>query len=640
MGLLNTTGKPPLELLTRCLAPKQTLLLFDNCEHLVAACADLADALLRVCPRLQILATSREGLRLAGETTWPVPSLSVPSLAGGQLVTIALDTLEQFESIKLFVERARAVAPAFKLNEQNAAAVAQLCHRLDGIPLAIELAAARTRLLPVERLLDRVQDRFRLLTGGSRTALPRQQTLRAMVDWSYELLSEQERMLFDRLSVFAGGWTLETAEAVCGDDGGGRKIGDQGPREFLRSEEILDLLGHLLEKSMVVAERSADGTARYRLLETLRQYGQERLATGGDAAIDALRTRHATHFASLGEEAALGLHGPDQAKWLERLELEHDNIRAGLEWGKAADAPPDRVELVLRLAAPLYLPWLRQGHGREGRQHFETLLAHPSAQRPTRARAQVLFAVGSFALWQDGDAATAWTLLNESLALAERLGDTRAMADARHNIGVVLDNRGDKGGARQHHEEALRLTRADGDVSGIRWSLEDLADLAADEGDTGHASELREEALTLARQSGDHPAIASILQSMGTLARATGKVERARELMGEGLSIMQRSGCLHCSARYLGDLAFLASASGEPERAARLLGAADALRERTGIVVPTTSVGIIEQILGEARRRMGEAAYAAAWSEGRVMSLPQATAYAVALVAPSASPEG
>jgi tetratricopeptide (TPR) repeat protein len=454
------------------------------------------------------------------------------------------------------------------------------------------------------------------------------------VDWSYDLLSDQERLLFDRLSVFAGGWTLEAAEAVCADDGGGRRIGEQGPTEFLRYGDVLDLLGRLLEKSMVLAERSAEGTARYRLLETLRQYAQERLATRGEAATDALRARHATYFAALAELVALGMHGPDQPKWSDRLEIEHDNLRAGLEWGKATNAPPDRVELVLRLAAPLYLPWLRQGHGREARQHFETLLSHRNAQRPTRARAQVLFAVGSLALWQDGDDATAWALLNECLSLAEHLGDTRVMADARHNLGVVLSNRGDKAAARLHHEEALRLTRADGDVSGIRWSLDDLADLAADEGNTEHASELCEEALSLARQTGDQHGIASILQTMGTLARATGKAERARELIGEGLSIMQRIGCQHCIARFLGDLAFVASASGEPERAVRFLGAADALRERTGIVVPTTSVGTIEQTLGEARRRMGEAAYATAWSEGRAMSLPQTTAYALGPSAP------
>jgi tetratricopeptide (TPR) repeat protein len=287
------------------------------------------------------------------------------------------------------------------------------------------------------------------------------------------------------------------------------------------------------------------------------------------------------------------------------------------------------VELGLRLAAPLYLPWLRQGHGREGRQHFETLLAHHNGQRPTRARAQVLFAVGSFALWQDGEDATAWTLLNESLSLGEQLGDTHVMADARHNLGQVLYNRGDIAGARVHHEEALRLTRADGDVSGIRWSLEDLADLADEEGATEHAAELREEALTLARQSGDHHGVASILQTMGTLARAAGKAERARELIGEALSLMQRIGCQHCSAAYLGDLALVADASGDPERTVRLLGASEALRQRTGIVAPTAWAASIEKTSTQARRLLGEVAYATAWSDGLAMSLPQATAYAL-----------
>lgn len=629
MELLNTAGGPPLEPLTCFLAPKQTLLLLDNCEHLVAACADLADALLRVCPGLRILATSREGLRLAGETTWPVPSLSVPGLPGGQLGSSALDALRQYESVRLFVERARAVTPAFELNEQNVAAVARLCHRLDGIPLAIELAAARIRLLSVEQLVERVKDRFRLLTRGSQTALPRQQTLRALVDWSYDLLSEPERLLFDRLSVFAGGWTLEAAEAVCADDGGKCLTGVDGMADLIRSEDILDLLGHLLEKSMIMAERSVQGTPRFRLLETLRQYAQERLRARGEAAADALHTRHATHFAALSEAVASGIRGPDQTKWLERLDVEHDNLRAVLEWGKAPDAPPNRVELALRLAGPLYAPWFRRGHGREGRQHFAALLSHRNAQRPTRARAHVLFAAGSLALWQDGDDTTAWALLGESLSLAERLGDTRIMADTGRNLGQVLSKRGDRASARRHHEEALRLSRADDDLYGIRWSLENLAELAADEGDTTRASELCEAALSVARQTGDHHGIASILQTMGILVRDTGKSGRARELIGEGLSIMQRIGCNHCSAWFLGDLACVASASGDSERAVRILGAADALRERTGTVVPKTSMKTNERILGEARRFLSEAAYSAAWSEGRAMSLPQATAYAV-----------
>ena len=628
LGLLNPSARPPLEILTRFLAPKRTLLLLDNCEHLVASCAGLAEALLKACPRLQILTTSREGLRLAGETTWLVPSLSVPNLADGK-VPRGLAELGEYESIKLFVTRAQAVTPIFELNGQNAMAVAQLCGRLDGIPLAIELAAGRTRLLPVEQLLSRVQDRFRLLTGGSRTASPRQQTLRALVDWSYDLFSEKERLLFDRLSVFAGGWTLEAAEATCADADGGATTIDQLSAESLHSADILELLGHLVEKSMVVAERSADGTARYRLLETLRHYAQERLAARDGLAAEALCSLHLRYFATFADRVAEGTRGPDQVEWWDRFETELNNIRAALEWGKAAEAPAERTDLALHLAGALYYAWFRRGYGREGRNHLEALLSHPGSQRPTRARAQAFFASGSLALWQHNDDATALAMLNHSLALAEELGDTRVMANARHNLGLTLHNRGDNASALQHHEEALRLSRADSDLYGIRWALDDLAELAAEKGDSEHASTLYEEALSLARQTGDHHSIGSALQSLGSLARALGKNERAAELIAEGLIIMQRIRCMHCSAWFLLDLAFVARASGEPERAVRLLGAADALRERTGSVPPMASVGTIEQTLTESRSHLGEAAYANAWKEGRAMPLPQAASYAL-----------
>jgi non-specific serine/threonine protein kinase len=398
----------------------------------------------------------------------------------------------------------------------------------------------------------------------------------------------------------------------------------------LRSEDILDLLSHLLEKSMVVGEQSADGAARYRLLETLRQYGLEQMTQGPEAAIAALRTRHATYFVAFGEQLAVGVRGPDQLKWADRFEIELDNIRAGLEWGKAADAPPDRVELLLRLAAALYIPSLRRGYSREARQHLESLLAQRSAQRPTRTRARALFAVGSLAMWQDRDDVTAWALLNESFSLAEQLSDTRVMADARRNLGAVLYNRGDKAAARRHHEQALQLSQADGDVYGIRWSLEDLGDMAADEGNTTRAEKLFEKALSLARQIGDLFGIASILQCMGNLARATGKAELAGELIKEALTIFMKT-AMGRGARIawcLRDLAFVASAAAA-DRAVRLLSAADALQEKSGIMTPTISVEPVEQILREARLRLGEAAYVAAWSEGRAMSLSQATAYAL-----------
>jgi len=334
----------------------------------------------------------------------------------------------------------------------------------------------------------------------------------------------------------------------------------------------------------------------------------------------------------LAEKVASGMRGPDQTEWAERLELEHDNIRSVLEWGAKADATPDRVELALRLAASLYAPWFRRGHGREGRKHFQALLSHIGAKKPTKAKARVLFAAGSLALWQDGDDSTAWVLLTESLELARLLGDSRVVADAQRNRGQVLCKRGDIDAATRCHEEALQLSRAEGDIYGIRWSLENLAEMAADAGDKKRASELFEEALSLARQSGDHHSIASILQSTGALACAAGNPENAAQLIGEGLSIMRMIGCNHCSSWFLGDLAGLASSSGDFGRAVRILGAAEALRERTGTVIPRPAMVLSEQTLQESRRRLGEAAYAEFLSEGQAMTLPQAVDYALSCI--------
>ena len=468
-----------------------------------------------------------------------------------------------------------------------------------------------------------MQDRFRMLTGGCRTALPRQQTLRALVDWSYDLLSDQERLLFDRLSVFADGWTLEAAEAVCADHGGGRKMGEQSPTKFLGSEEILDLLGHLLEKSMVVAERSADGTARYRLLETLQQYAQERLATRGEGATDALRARHATYFVALGEQVALGMRGPDQVQWSDRLEIERQPPSA-LEWARPlmrrrsgwSWSPP---------ATNTLHPFLRGWP--EARQHRRCL---PS-QRGADARAQAR-ALRRRVIAVAGPHTPPLGAAERKPSLAEHWA-TRTFWLTRDATQAVSTT--GRYGAGRHHEKALQLSRADGDVYGIRWSLEDLGDMAADEGDSAHAENLYEEALSLARQIGDQFGIASILQCMGNLARTTGKANLAGELIREALSVfMQTVRGRDRIAWCLRDLAFVASASGQPERVVRLLGAADAVREGTGIAVPATSVGTTQETLREARQRLGEVVYAAAWSEGRAMSLPQATAYALEPSAP------
>ena len=311
LGIREQPGRSPTEALSDYLGSRKVLLLLDNCEHLVEACAELAEALLHSCPELRVLATSREALGITGEVAWLVPSLSLPDLRR----LPAVEGLPRYESARLFVERA-AVKPTFALTEQNAVAVTQVCYRLDGIPLAIELAAARAKVLPVEQIADRLNDSFRLLAAGSRTAMPRHRTLHATMDWSRELLSWAERSLFHRLSVFAGGFSLEAAESVC--------IGGDVERD-----EVLGLLSRLVDKSLVVA-REEDGETRYRLLETIRQYGREKL-DGSEEESEAGR-RHAGFFVGLAEKAERELNGPDQARWLTRLETEHDNIRAALSW--------------------------------------------------------------------------------------------------------------------------------------------------------------------------------------------------------------------------------------------------------------------------------------------------------------------
>jgi non-specific serine/threonine protein kinase len=342
LGLQEQPGRTPLEMLTSYLKHRRLLLVVDNCEHLVGACADLAATLLRSCPQLRLLATSREALEVAGEALYRAPSLSMPDLA--QLPSP--DRLTQYEAVQLFLERAQARRADFTLTARNAQAVAQVCVRLDGMPLAIELAAARIGVLPVESIAARLDDRFRLLTGGPRTTLPRQQTLRATLDWSHDLLSRPEQALLRRLAVFAGGWTLEAAESVCAGD-------------VVVEGEILDLLSALVNKSLVQAE-GADSHHRYWLLETLRQYTLERLEAMGEEA--AVQDLHLAYFLALAEEAEPQLRGPAQGCWLDRLEVEHDNLRLALGWALERHAEDGG----LRLAGALWGFWSYRGHLAEG----------------------------------------------------------------------------------------------------------------------------------------------------------------------------------------------------------------------------------------------------------------------------------
>ncbi|HEV2238806.1 MAG TPA: AAA family ATPase, partial [Ktedonobacterales bacterium] len=399
LGVPAEPGRPLLATLTEHLRARHLLLVLDNCEHLVAACAGLADALLHACPHLTILATSREPLVIEGEHSFHVPSLGLPE--AGQTPTLA--RVAACEAARLLIERATAAQPDFALTERNATAVEQLCRRLDGIPLALELAAARVRALTVEQVAQRLDDRFHLLTGGSRKALPRQQTLRALIDWSHDLLTPAERTLFRRLAVFAGGWTLEAAEEVCSGD-------------VVAPTDVLDLLARLVDKSLVLADEQ-QAAARYHLLETVRQYAGEKLLEAGEA--ESLRDRHLTCFLALAEEAHSHSGTVEQYAWARRLAAEYDNLRTALEWSRAQ---PSETELELRLAGAMMFAWLAFGHLSAGRAALEQALARSNPHARTQARARALAMAGQLAGMQM-DVAAASALHSESVAIYRELGD-------------------------------------------------------------------------------------------------------------------------------------------------------------------------------------------------------------------------
>jgi predicted ATPase/DNA-binding SARP family transcriptional activator len=731
------SGCPLTETLQEALSTRQLLLVLDNCEHLIDACARLADALLSGCPHLRILATSRQALGLTGEVSWPVAPLSLPP-AQGVGSESAPDTLLQYEAVHLLVERAAAAASGFVLDENNAAATVQVCRRLDGIPLAIELAAARLKVLPVEQIAARLDDRFRLLTGGSRSALPRQQTLRATLDWSYELLAEPERVLMRRLSVFAGGWTLEAAEVICADFGFGildfgldpTKTSDSpepltlpaipNPKSQIQNDEVLDLLTPLIEKSLVVYEPGETGP-RYRMLETVRHYFGERLLEAGEE--EAIRGRHGEYFLALAEAAAPHRKGSQWAEWLERLGTEHDNLRTALSWCLSSS---HRGEAALRLTTALFGFWTDRGHFNEGRERLAEALASTAGVIPRGPlRAQALETAGRLAIHQadfraaralheeslaiqrrsgdqsgiarsliwlgsisreqgdyaaagalyeesraiyrelrdrsgharsfeglamvayyQGDYGVARAMLEESLAIRRALGDRLAIADSLNDLGAVVYEQADYGAARARHEESLAIRRELGDGQGIAYTLHHLGHMALEQQDYAAARARCEEGLAIRRELGDRSGIADSLYHLGTVVYEQADFDAARARHEESLTIRRELGEHLRIAESLVALAALAGegqglpgvgegtitgerfAAGEAadgaRAAARLFGAAAALRDAIGAPVPPRNQAAYVRQTRRAREMLGEAAFAAAWEEGRAMALEEA----------------
>ena len=603
LGVHEQPGRSLTKTLSNHLQTAKMLLILDNCEHLIEACAGLAEALVRTCPNLRILATSREALGITGECSWPVPPLSLPDPRH----LPAVESLPAYEAARLFIERAVAVEPAFELNKENAMAVAQVCFRLDGIPLAIELAAARVKVLSVEQIAGRLHDRFGLLTGGGRTALPRQRTLRAAMDWGHELLPEEERVLFRRLSVYAGGFTLEAAEAVCAG-------------ERLERDEVLELLSRLVDKSMVVAERQGN-EARYRLLETVRQYASEKLEQAGEA--EEVRRRHAAYHLALAEEAEPGLKGARPVAWLERLEAEHDNLRAALRW--ALDSR--EAELGLRLAGTLGGFWLVRGHLSEGRRWLEAALDN-GAEAPESMRVKVLVRAGLIAR-EHGDYERSVALIEESLALARKLGDKVSVATALKNLGWAALLRDDLERASELSQEAMLLQREANDEVGVAHALTVLGLVATVQRDYERATALHEESLILAREAEDGIAIALSLMAGSLAFLGRGDHRRATELCGEGVRLSWRMKMTHPTASHLYIAASLAGSQGQPIRSARLWGAAESLLDTIGSTLAPVERQLYEPYIAAARNRLGELAWEAAWLEGKAMTPDHAVEYAL-----------
>ncbi len=649
LGLKEEAGRPILSTLTDHIRSKRILLIFDNCEHLIQASAKLADALLHACPAVHLLATSREALGVSGESALVVPSLSMPPDFRNLQ---DFGSLSQYEAVRLFTERAVTVMPGFTLTDENAIAIAQICQRLDGIPLAIELAAVRLRMLPVEQIATRLDDAFRLLTGGSRTALPRHQTLQALIDWSYELLTNAEQVVFRRLAVFAAGWTLEAAEAVC--------IGEE-----IKTDEVFDLLAHLLDKSLVLAEEHSK-TARYRMLETIRQYALSKLAASGEA--DTVRKRHMMYYLALAEAGVDSyLSPPLQRAWDDRMEAEHDNMRAALAWSQSTQGSAD---LRLRLAKALVSFWFNVGYWSEGRNYLESALRQADVERVDNKelRAWVLFSLGLFAvglgeydaaeaqmvdsrnLFQElgdassnavlqlrlgwlarerGDTTTARLRLEESLGTFRKLEDKVYIFETLNPLGEVLVMQGDTEGATRLLEESLAISRELGHFNGMGWALNHLGHVAQIQGEYELATRLHEESMPLFRQRGERWfGITWAHQGLGETALAQGNAGLAATHFGEALGLFHDSGDRPGVSWCLAGLAGVAALDEEPERAAWLWGAAEALRQSIGVREAPASHATHERLKAEVRKQLGEAVFNAKWIEGQAASMEQAIAEA------------
>ncbi|HEX4815522.1 MAG TPA: LuxR C-terminal-related transcriptional regulator [Nonomuraea sp.] len=622
LQIRDLTADPPLTMLTCHLRERQALLILDNCEHLIGECAALVDALLRAAPGVRVLATSRQVLGIDSEHAFPVPPLPLPGTGPSRPT---LEAFAQQDAVRLFAERARAVLPAFEVGEDNRDAVAGIVRRLDGLPLGIELAAVRLRALSPRQLLDRLDDRFRLLTGGSPAVTPRHQTLRALIDWSHALCSEEERLLWHRASVFAGGLDLEAAETVCSGSG-------------IAPQDVLDLVVGLVDKSVLIREDHPGGV-RYRMLETLRQYGREHLSARGEEA--ELRRRHRAYYRDLAARARARVFGPEQVAWFTRLQLEHANLRTALEgWLSTRQESEKALRTGLGMATDLLYHWITSYYVGEGRSWLDrglaathaayTAAAADGATAPDAVRGRALWAAAWLAIIQ-ADVPAATTRLRECRALGERLDDESvlAYADLFCGMAAMFEERGRE--AVGWYERALTRHRRTGDPVGLALTLIRLCLARSYLGQSSAAVAAAEECLTVcdAHQERWHRAYTTM--ALGVELWRQGDLERATDLERQSLDFNRLLGDRLGAGITIEALAWIAAAQGRHERAARLLGVVQTVW--SCFDAPLSGYGHLagyhEECREHTRRALGEQAFAAALRHGARLPYEEALAYAL-----------
>jgi predicted ATPase/DNA-binding CsgD family transcriptional regulator len=649
------------DVLVDTLSAAPALLILDNCEHLIFACAQIAETLLKKCPDLTILTTSREIVGITGEVTWTVPPLSLPDQrpwTNPASAREAVHTYQESESVQLFVARAGSVAPDFQLSAENGSWVAEICRRLDGMPLAIELAAARVRTLSVQQIAQRLDDRFQLLTSGSRTAPLRHQTLVAALDWSYALLSEEEQDVLQGLSIFAGSATLEALEFVCMPD--------------VESDKVLEVLSHLVDKSLVLVVRSERGETRYHLLETIRQYALEKLSGSGREA--GFRECHLNYFIGWAEKAETYLNGTKQVEWLDSYEAEHDNLRSAVEWSQAEAR---KAAQGLRLAAACGRFWRLHGYLSEGRMHLTAALSPAGAQERTPVRARALtflanhiylqsdypamrpVAEEALSIWrelgQDGKAGAAYTLdllgelsteegdyshapvlFQEAMDIYRELNDVRGISQIHMQFGWAAMRAGDYPHAQSHLEEFFHRAQQVGDATDLAYAFSGLGEVAVRQGQYERAIPLLEQGLALNREHGDRWGTGTLLGSLGWIALRQRDFKRMIERLGESLAvrmeISDRGGIAWCLEK-LAESKFDRS---QFQEAARIFGHAESVRAPIGSVIDPADQPEYSRIISGLRSALGAEAFAALWAEGKAMRIDEVIECALAETASAA----